>query len=71
MNFKRTLVAVVAAGTMMLSMAAGASAHPNHEHANCVAHIAHHDGGEAVAALAQAGDISGQATGSDTCEHQH
>jgi hypothetical protein len=71
MNLKRTLVAVLAAGTMMLSAATGVSAHPNHEHANCVAHIAHHDGGQAVAALGQDGLIHGQATGSDPCVHQH
>lgn len=71
MNLKRTLVAAVAGGTMLLSIAGGVSAHPNHEYANCVAHIAHHGGGDAVAVEAQERSIGGQATGNEDCVHHH
>jgi hypothetical protein len=69
MNLKRTLVAVFAAGTMMLSAAAGVSAHPNHEHANCVAHIAHHSGGGEVATHAKLQHIGGWASENDCPPH--
>jgi hypothetical protein len=68
MNVKRTLVVILAAGTMLLSMGSAASAAPN-ESAPCIAlHHAAIDGGQSVVMLVENGQVVQHAQMRD-CPH--